>query len=311
KGLKCKLNAKSQIEKYEKWCTNQPNPCILMRGKYSESLKVLKNDIKNVFQPLTLIKSESFSQLSFKKIAESLSVVKATHLMVLSDGLDCPILRVARSPAGPTITFRIKNHAVSQDVRFMKPDASLEAKHFFTTSHPFLITSNFNSELGHLKIASVLLQNMFPIFDIEESELKLFKRCAIFNYNEETQDIDFRHYLKKYFSSIIKTPLSSNDSISKLSGSGLIKMTDISDISDFVLKSSENNDKNENLLSNNSTSTFESKYSLRLKEIGPRMKMEIMKIEEDFFDGKVLYHNEIKKSAKEMHKQEVGLSEKK
>jgi ribosome biogenesis protein SSF1/2 len=51
--------------------------------------------------------------------------------------------------------------------------------------------------------------------------------------------------------------------------------------------------------------------AIRLYEIGPRMKLKLVKIEEGVCDGEVLYHDSIKKSPEELSEIRENLKSKK
>ena len=57
--------------------------------------------------------------------------------------------------------------------------------------------------------------------------------------------------------------------------------------------------------SSNLTSS-NTKHAIKLKEIGPRLKLELLKIEEDFFDGRVIYHKYVEKTPQEIQDSETS-----
>lgn len=128
------------------------------------------------------------------------------------------------------------------------------------------------------------------------------KRCVLISFNPVSKLIDLRHY------SVTVVPVNLNKGIKKLVTRNIPNMAKFEDVADFITKgyllSDSEIDDNEthvvlpqNLRRGN---LADNKSSLRLQEIGPRLTMRLMKIEEDLLTGEVLYHDYIEKSATEV-----------
>lgn len=114
----------------------------------------------------------------------------------------------------------------------------------------------------------------------------------LLNYNKETKLIDFRHY------SIRLQPIGVSKRIRKLVQSHQVPdLRNLQDVSDFVTKAgygseSEADDEaatvtlSSNLGRVNRAST---KSAVRLQEIGPRMTLQLVRIEKGLCSGEVLF----------------------
>lgn len=75
-----------------------------------------------------------------------------------------------------------------------------------------------------------MFQNMFPSIDVQETKVTDLRRVVMFNYNSETESIDFRHYRvdvkETGVSRGVKAILSSN----------LPALGDLKDISELVVR---------------------------------------------------------------------------
>lgn len=125
-------------------------------------------------------------------------------------------------------------------------------------------------------------------------QLSEARRVLLFNYNEDTGTIDMRHY------SIGVKATGVSKSIKRVINTNLPNLGDYEDIADYVLK--------EAIISESdiedgpeSTVTLSQDYpgrnnrrneqrAVRLHELGPRMTLELTKVENGMCGGEVLYH---------------------
>jgi ribosome biogenesis protein SSF1/2 len=110
-------------------------------------------------------------------------------------------LRLIKNPKGPTITFKIDEFALARDVVSFTKENKRHSKIFTTTMQaaPLLIMNGFGSKADNdpLKIASLMIQSMFPPIKVQSMNLGACKRIVLFNLTQ-TKDgedvIEFRHY---------------------------------------------------------------------------------------------------------------------
>lgn len=237
-------------------------------GKY---LKKLEDDVKNVMLPYTALKTEVSSKASFKDIVTYATKVWITHFLIFSITEISPILKIAKLPHGPTLTFRIKEYSTSNqlnDLRSsLKRSFGLDYTHYTEAmkEHPPLVIlnrlgDNYSKDKPYLKIVQSTLQHMFPPLDIDKFHLNN-RRVVLFEYQPDTETIEWRHYAV--------TTKSNNEE--------------------------EKSDENSNL----PEETDKTKKQIALEEIGPRLTLELYKIESEFMEGDILYHSTIRKSKEE------------
>lgn len=160
----------------------------------------------------------------------------------------------------------------------------------FKTS-PLLILNNFNGEERELKLMTIAFQNLFPTINVQQCNLDDCKRAVTLNYDKDTGMIDMRHYLIKV------VPAGVNRGVKKVVQKRLESMENFDDISDYVLRggiaSDSEVDEAAQLTLPQKTKRGEvhqQQSAVRLQEIGPRMSLQLVKVEEGVCDGTVLYH---------------------
>ena len=94
-------------------------------------------------------------------------------------------LRLIKNPKGPTITFKIDEFALARDVVSFTKENKRHSKIFTTTMQaaPLLIMNGFGSKADNdpLKIASLMIQSMFPPIKVQSMNLGACKRIVLFN----------------------------------------------------------------------------------------------------------------------------------
>jgi len=58
-----------------------------------------------------------------------------------------------------------------------------------------VVLNNFSEDDRKLKLTASMFQNMFPAINLKEVKLSDTRRVVLFNYDKETDRIDFRHYM--------------------------------------------------------------------------------------------------------------------
>jgi len=166
-----------------------------------------------------------------------------------------------------------------------------------------LVLNNFGNDEKHLKLATITFQSLFPMLNVQKIKLSECKRVVLLNYDKETERIEFRHYL------ITVNAFGVSKSIKRVIQSQIPNLSDANDISEYVLRGTQASESDiedgpdstvelahdynkKNLASQNS--------AVRLIELGPRMQLQLIKIQEGFATGEVLYHKFIEKTTEEI-----------
>ncbi|KAJ1876812.1 rRNA-binding ribosome biosynthesis protein, partial [Kickxella alabastrina] len=230
-----------------------------------------------------------------------------THLLLFSQTETGTNLRIGRVPRGPTLYFRVNAYSLAKDcLRLQKTPHSSEAEY---KTPPLIILNNFGGEDKgkELKLMTAMLQNMFPSINPSTLHLAEARRVVLFNYNEETGTVDFRHY------TIVVKPVGVTKGVKRvIMAKNLPSMAGFDDISEYVLREAfasesdvEDGPENSVTLPQDYVGRGNKKddqRAVRLLELGPRMELRLMKVEGGLGDGDVLYHNYLHKTKAEMEK---------
>ena len=182
-------------------------------------------------------------------------------------------------------------------------------------SPPLLIMNGFGGRDDNdpYKICSLMLQSMFPPLKVQALNLSTCKRIVLFNLMIDKvtgeESIEFRHY------GISARQRAVNKSIKKLVNNGKVPdMSKFNDLADFILHNKSSGFSSESEIDDLPESKImlpeaygnkakNTNVSIRLHELGPRMKLQLVKIEEGFCRGNVNFHAHIKKTKSEIKKQ--------
>ena len=100
---------------------------------------------------------------------------------------------------------------------------------------PFAMLNGFgfpeDAEDKHKKLMELMtstFQNMFPRFDVKTVKLNTLKRCVLFNRDQETGDIEFRHYTIKV------VPVGLSKGVKKIVTGKIPNLARFEDMSEFL-----------------------------------------------------------------------------
>ncbi|KAA8514828.1 hypothetical protein F0562_018007 [Nyssa sinensis] len=267
-----------------------PKSFVFSRGKLPGSLKQLQMDLRKLMLPYTALKLKEKKRNNLKDFLNVAGPMGVTHFLMLSKTETSPYLRVSRTPQGPTLTFKIHEYSLATDVTQsqLRPRCPQD---LFKNS-PLIVLSGFGTGEQHLKLTTIMFQNIFPAIDINTVKLSSCQRIVLLNYNKETKLIDFRHY------SIRLQPVGVSRRIRKFVQNHQVPdLRSLQDVSDFVTKAgygSESEVDDEaatvSLASDlgrvNRAST---KCAVKLQELGPRMTLQLIKVEDGLCSGGVIF----------------------
>jgi len=161
---------------------------------------------------------------------------------------------------------------------------------------------------------STMFQGLFPPLNIQTMKLSDCRRVVLLSYNKETNKIEFRHFL------ITASPIGITRNIKKIVKATIPNLSNFSDISEYILGPDASDSEGEDGLDNKLK--LEQDYfgrgntpkapqsSIRLQELGPRMQLQLIKIQSDFIGGTVLFHEYVKKTSEEIELLEQKKQEK-
>jgi len=300
-----------------------PKALVFRRGDIGTSLSALITDMRDVMLPFTaphLRERKNNTLKDFLNVSGGLSV---SHFLMFSSTDIASYLRIARVPQGHTLTFRLLQYSLASEVRNLQVNPHSPSDEF--KNPPVLVLNGFGQNPDqHIEVTRVTLRQMFPSIPVQNINLDHVQRVVLFNYDPKNDTIDFRHYF------IATSFVGVNKSIKRVVQNKVKDLSQYNDISDYVLsglgKTVSDNESEAPLITvedsrrrrNNNPQT--NKYltkkitkrksaksessvaqkSVKLVEIGPRLKLQLIKIEEGLCSGAVLHHKFVKKSATEI-----------
>lgn len=278
-----------------------PHSIVVFRGNVGKYIETLMKDFRRVMEPNTASSLKATEKNSIKDFVAIAGPLHVTHLVMFSRSELSPFLRICRLPHGPTLTFKILEYSLSKDVVSIQKRQNTYDKQYLT--HPLVVLNNFAGEELKLKLMTSMFQNMFPSINVAKVKLNTIRRCVLLHYYPEDGSVEFRHY------SIKAVPVGVSKAIKKLVSSNVPNLGKLNDISEFIEKSGQFSESEaeddpvsnvtlpQNLAGRGSKAG--AKSAVRMIELGPRIRMELIKIEEGILDGEVLYHQFIQKTEEE------------
>lgn len=279
-----------------------PKSFVFSRGKLPGPVRQLQMDLRKLMLPYTALNLKEKRRNNLKDFLNVAGPMGVTHFLILSKAETAPYLRVARTPQGPTLTFKIQEYSLAADIAQSQLRPRCPQDLFKTP--PLIVLSGFGTGEQHLKLATIMFQNIFPAIDINTVNLSSCQRIVLLNYNKDTKLIDFRHY------SIRLQPVCVSRRIRKFVQNHQVPdLRNLQDVSDFVTKAGYGSESEADDEAATVTLTSDigrvnrasAKSAVRLQEIGPRMTLQLTKVEEGLCSGGVIFNEYGNVSEKKKH----------
>ena len=281
-----------------------PKSIVAKVSKVDGKTAELIMDIRKLMGPYTASKlkeKRSNRMKDYTGIAGSLGV---SHMLGVSQTSTNTVMRIAKTGTGPTLHFKVSEITSANHVN------KLHKKPFDSTSYfsspPLAVLNDFGQAAAqHVQLMRATFQHMYPSIDVEKIELKDAKRVVLFHYRKEDDKVDMRHY------AIRSTTTGVSKQVKTLLKGKLPKLGELQDLREFFeggaglagLSDSEAEDEESRLdLPQKNTKRGRDRLqqsALRLTEIGPRITLELYKVEKDVCEGEVLYHKFVSKTTEE------------
>ncbi|EGG21091.1 brix domain-containing protein [Cavenderia fasciculata] len=286
---------------------------VFKRGKVSKSIKQLIVDFRKVMEPNTATRLEESNTNTIKDYLHVASMYHVSHFVSFTNTDISPYMAVAKLPRGPTLTFKINEFSTINDVGRSKLKPSIPTIQDFIVP-PLVVLNGFSKGTPQMEIMSTILQNMFPSINIDTIQLGKCKRVILFNYNKTSNLVEFRHYKIKL------GEVGISKSIKRVLQAKTGDLGDLDDISEYILSQTgvtESDyedaqdgkiDIDHNVLRKGTKSNTK---SIRLTELGPRLTLDLIKVEDNLYSGEVLFHKYYTKTEEQLHEQKIRLDESK
>ncbi|MFH4979215.1 hypothetical protein AB6A40_005924 [Gnathostoma spinigerum] len=293
---------RSELMNESKTPIQQPHSLIFHRGKVGRFILRLERDLRAVMEPYTASRLKVTKANNLKDFIVTGAVLGVTHLIVLTRSEISLTMRLIRCPQGPTISFKVLEYTLAKDVL-----SSQRHPIYYPKLHmhsPLVILNGFSTSNSlHHQLVQSMIQNMFPSINIDIVKLNDVRRCVLVSHNKVDGTIDFRHYAIK------AVPTGISKSTKKLFKKKVPDLSKYQDISQYFIDPGEQSESEAELeekevvlpedLSSKGCRAGQT-TNVKLVELGPRLKLELYKIEEGVDEGEVLYHSYITKSSEEI-----------
>ncbi|XP_012889385.1 PREDICTED: suppressor of SWI4 1 homolog [Dipodomys ordii] len=281
----------------------QPHSFVFTRGRAGRSVRQLSLDLRRVVEPLTASRLQVRKKNSLKDCVAVAGPLGVTHFLILSKTDTSVYFKLMRLPGGPTLTFQVNKYTLVRDVVSSLRRHRMHEQQF--AHPPLLVLNSFGPHGMHVKLMATMFQNLFPSINVHKVNLNTIKRCLLINYNPDSQELDFRHY------SIKVVPVGASRGMKKLLQEKFPNMSRLQDISELLatgagLSESEAEPDGEHNVTElpqaiaGRGNMRAQQSAVRLTEIGPRMTLQLMKIQEGVGAGNVLFHSFVHKTEEEL-----------
>ncbi|CAG8819618.1 45603_t:CDS:2, partial [Gigaspora margarita] len=285
---------------------------VFKSGKVGKSVAALVKDMRKVMEPNTAMRLKERKRNRLKDFVSVAGQLGVTQFLIFTRTDNGTNFRLARTPRGPTLCFKILKYSLIRDVLSSQINPKNLGKEY--NSSPLLVLNNFGGEEKHTKLMINMFQNMFPSINVNKIRLSEARRVVLFNYNTDTKHIDFRHYY------IDLKPAGLSKSVRRIVSTNVPNLHNYNDISDYILRE-EHVSESEVESGVEATVTLaqeligrdnrkSDKRAVKLREIGPRMELLLVKIQAGLCDGEEIckllnlfkYYNIVHKTPEEIKK---------
>ncbi|KAK2953327.1 putative Suppressor of SWI4 1 like protein [Blattamonas nauphoetae] len=273
-----------------------PRAFVFCWGKVSKPIKVLMKDLRKVMEPNTFPNLKITRKNTKKDILNVAGSIGGTHILSFSSTENNAYLRLIRLPRGPTLTFRILEYSSVADVQATQENPLTTSLTAFRLS-PLVIMSKFGTGESHVRLTQTMFQHLFPPFDLQTTKIKNCQRTVLLSRDPATDQLEFRHYY------INQKPAGVNTLVQDI----LKQKIDISKMEDM---SSLFDDESKLLPTPSPQEVGSSQTAVSLLELGPRMTLQLVKVEDGYYGGEVKFHRFITKTEQEVEQTRKMVKEK-
>ncbi|RDA85697.1 hypothetical protein CP532_0720 [Ophiocordyceps camponoti-leonardi (nom. inval.)] len=176
-------------------------------GDVGSSISQLTRDVRRVMEPGTASKLKERRGNRLKDYVVMCGPLGVTHLLLFSRSESGNTnLRIASTPRGPTLNFRLESYSLCSDVQRVQKHPRGGGKEFLTP--PLLVMDSFSSpDAGakskvpkHLEsLAATVFRSLFPPINPQATPLKTVRRVVLVSRETSSAEdgtfiLNFRHY---------------------------------------------------------------------------------------------------------------------
>lgn len=173
-----------------------PRAFVFTKGKVPAALKALVADLKNVLSPNTAKALRAQKKNKLRDFVDVAGELKVSFFLIVSASENASYLRLVRTPQGPTLTFRLDSFSLSSDTAAAQKRPYSAGAGIWQSS-PLLVMSDFDKSVQHEVLASTMLQNLFPTFNVATAKLTACRRVLLAHKlpEEEGGTIELRQFV--------------------------------------------------------------------------------------------------------------------
>ncbi|EEP82458.1 conserved hypothetical protein [Uncinocarpus reesii 1704] len=329
--------------------TRSPKSMVVRMGagEVGPSVSQLVKDVRSMLEPDTASRLRERRGNKLKDYTVMTGPLGVTHLLLFSkSSTGNTNLRIALTPRGPTLHFRVENYSLCKDVMKTQKHPQVSSKSHMNP--PLLVMNNFmtsNSEgetsskkiPKHLEsLTTTVFQSLFPPISPQTTPLSSIRRIMLLNRElpSASSDVDrdsyilnLRHYAittKRVGISKRIRRLDPREQRQKDKKDRVVpNLGKLNDVADYLLDPSAagytsasetelDTDAEVEVMESTTRKVLNKKELQRMKagekkakstsspnvekravklvELGPRMKLRLMKVEEGLCGGKVMWH---------------------
>ncbi|KAI0160887.1 ribosome biogenesis protein-like protein Ssf2 [Hypoxylon sp. FL1284] len=223
-------------------------------GEVGSSISQLAKDVRQVMEPGTASRLRERRANRLRDYVTMTGPLGVTHLLLFSRSESGNTnLRIATTPRGPTLHFRVEKYSLCKDIRKAQRHPKGGGKEYITP--PLLIMNNIstpdadaNSKVPkHLEsLTTTIFQSLFPRINPQTTPLKSIRRVLLLNREPATDEDDgsfvlnFRHFAISTKPAGVSKPLRRLDAAEKLFGAknkkgGVPNLGKLGDISEYMI----------------------------------------------------------------------------
>jgi len=327
-----KKRTEKHVEASEREKRSTPRCFVLKRGAIGDRVRSLVQDFRMLMMPncaKSLRESKSNRIEDFIAVAGHFGV---SHLVIFTATKLGTYMKLIKLPQGPTLTFKVRSFSLMRDVRAAQRRPRSAQRDF--TSAPLQVLNGFSipggaatkvgtvgtKECGERVLTAEMFRGLFPAIDVPSFNQSECRRVVLFHRDTEQDAVHLRHF------SVARRPVGLQGSIERLLHPGrLPNLARREDLADFVLGgpgaragvgggagngsgcSDDSEVENEEAPdcagdsgAGDRTVSSGGKVAVRLTEVGPRLEIQLVKIEEGVLGGAVIYHRYLTRTPTEL-----------
>ncbi|OAP59228.1 hypothetical protein AYL99_06526 [Fonsecaea erecta] len=332
-------------------------------GDVGSSVTQLARDFRAVMEPDTASRLKERRANKLKDYTAMAGPLGVTHLFLFSRSKSGNVhLRVALTPRGPTLTFRVERYALCKDIAKAQKHPRGGGKEYLNA--PLLVMNNFTSQAGEdakadpvkkqlESLTTTIFQSIFPPISPQTTPLSSIRRILLLNrepQSDGTYIINLRHYAittrRTGISKRVRRFDPSEQRLREKKSGALPNLGKLEDVADYILDPSaggytsaseteldtdaeievletttqrvlsrreqqrqreqqqkpqqqkEGKDKDATMKDSGATNGESNveKRAVKLVELGPRMRLRMVKVEEGICEGRVMWNEFVTKT---------------